>query len=196
MQRGRVAHVAILLTPRFSFFVFTVCGFVGGAEDPYAALRTTALFEAVYGELAAQGGGPAIIATDMNADVPNIEFVQHTLLGTEKRLDVEGSAFLWGQPPGQGTCLTANSRSKKRRDYLFVHPAIVPYVTDWKVVDDGTFPVHARIVLTLSIDAQPFRARTALTLPSLHDAKPEATLSDKQWRQVVCNAVAAVFEQN
>ena len=155
-----------MLSPALSFFLFSIYGFVGGAEEPYAALRTAALLEAVYEELEAQAGGLAAITTGLNADVPDIDFLSDTLLGTQKWMDVGARADLWGQPREQGTCLTANSKKKKRRDYIFVHPAIVPHISAWRVVDDGTFAVHARVVMTLTVDTQPFKAIKAVSLPA------------------------------
>ena len=38
LKRGRVAHAAIVLSPALSFFLFSIYGFVGGAEELYAAL--------------------------------------------------------------------------------------------------------------------------------------------------------------
>ena len=87
-DNGRLIQTAVIISQDVSFTVDCCYGHVGGRTDTNAARCTSLLFEAIYHERVANGKGPAIILTDLNANPEDIRFLGDMFIGAEKWIDV------------------------------------------------------------------------------------------------------------
>ena len=74
------------------------------------------------------GGGPCVIMGDLNSTLAMVPAVDR-LLRTKGWIDVGERANLFGGISNQPTCLAPSAKHKRRRDYAFVSPLIVPYIS-------------------------------------------------------------------
>ena len=87
----------------------------------------------------ASGGGPAAILSDLNANPGDTRFLQDILIGAGKWIDIGARASLWGGAASPPPRRTTGSKYGARRDYIFVHPALVRFISEVRVHQDATF---------------------------------------------------------
>ena len=68
---SRVIHCGVVIDTNVIFTFFSAYGYTGGHGDPAQARLTSNLVHAINMENRSNGGGPAIIAIDLNADPPD-----------------------------------------------------------------------------------------------------------------------------
>ena len=190
--RGRASMRAIVFDVSMSFSVYSVYGYVGGATDAHAAARTSALLGATFTEHAAHGGGPAIIAVDLNADPAQVPFCS-TLLEQAKWVDLGAVAGCLGGIDGAPTCRAPSAVKATRRDYLFMHPSLRHRVRTVHVHDDGVFATHARISVKLAL-RQPYWCYHASTIASMHEAYKEEEGDYATWKTTAKAAAEANYQ--
>ena len=125
-----------------------IYGHTGGRKDPKAAIATNALIQVVHGELDAQPKGPKIMAGDLNADVPNLPFLQ-TMIQNDGWTDVGAQAQMWGGTPNEHTCLGHNAKETTRNDYMVVNDSCLPLVEGVRVLHQEGFLVHSVVQVKL-----------------------------------------------
>ena len=107
--------------------MFANCyGYIGGHVDAKAAADSDHLFHVVAEELRVQPRGPKTIVGDFNAELEDIP-APHALVQHEGWIDVGASAAIWGASSNEYTCISPNSRTPTRRDYILVNPEMLPF---------------------------------------------------------------------
>ena len=90
-------------------------------------------------------------------------------MGADRWIDVGARASLWGGVDGENTCHAAGTSDGARRDYIFIHPALLRYVAEVKVHQDATFATHSRVEVVFNFHGNRHVTRTANKICSLHD---------------------------
>ena len=99
-----VVVVVVVVDKNNSFACFSACGRVGGQTDAIAATNKSTLIQAIFEEHNLQGGGPGILAIELNANPENITLMRGTLVG--------GCASIWGGTDG-GTNMRRGRKDSK-----------------------------------------------------------------------------------
>ncbi len=97
---------------------YTIYGWTGGHESKRQAARTDDLICIVAKEHNNHPECMLLLQGDLNADCSDLPHLT-TLLKTKQLIDVGACASHWGGIDNDFTCLTANSSSPTRRDYMF-----------------------------------------------------------------------------
>ena len=153
---GRVTHRGVLLDINITFTLFSAYGYVGGHGGPAQARRISNPIHAIDAEKNSKGGGPAIIAIDLNAEPGDIPRISERLIGKDYWIDVAGRASLWCGTDGEPPCDAPGAKSSTRRDYIFAHPALIRYISRVNTFHDGTFATHARVEVTFKFNGKKF----------------------------------------
>jgi hypothetical protein len=149
VKSGRVGLFNVEIGGGHNMFVFIIYCFTGGHGNKVQAHKTNLIFEAICQERKAQPRGPTCICGDLNAECQDIPLLQ-TLLDNEGWVDLGAKAQIWGQPPGEHTCITSNAKLPTRRDYVFVDPDLFPMITNFTIDHDMIYPTHSTIRFRVS----------------------------------------------
>ena len=161
----------------------------GGHGDPAQAKLTSNLVRAIDMENRSNGGGPAAIAIDLNANPADIPHICERLIAKDHWIDVAGRASLWGGTDEEPTCNAPGAKATTRRDYIVVHPALARYISKVTTYNDGTFATHARVQVTFQFNGNKFLTRTATKITAIHDQGREKDEDPKERRAKFHNAI-------
>jgi hypothetical protein len=132
-------------------FVYNTYNYTGGHTNKAQAHKTNLIWDAICKEIAAHPRGPTCVCGDLNAEPGDIPILSN-LLAREGWVDLGAKAQIWGQPPGEYTCITSNTKIPTRRDYVFVNPDLFPMITNFCVDHDEIYPTHATLRFRVSPD--------------------------------------------
>ena len=178
--QGRISICLAIISTRLSMVVYNPYCPSGGHTDHLAAARTDAIFAAIREDHRERGCPPSAIACDLNAETRDIPTLTK-LLAVGGWVDVGAIASRWGGNDAQHTCLAPNAKTKTRRDYIFLTANLVTAVTKHRVFDDGTFAVHARVQVTFTTKAEPYRTLTFAQVPPVVAPPAALGISRKEW---------------
>jgi hypothetical protein len=91
---------------------------------------------------------------------------------------------LWGKGRDIPTCLASNSRVKTRRGYVFITPNLLPAITDYDVIDDGSFSVHPRVAITCTTGPTFYKALGFEMFPPIIAPPTILDIDYKEWASI------------
>eukprot|EP00969_Alexandrium_andersonii_P089365 3944759-Alexandrium_andersonii.AAC.1 len=120
----------------FPLVLVNVYAYQGSHQASEARERTRALLAAVFEELAAMPFAPFVIAGDLNAEISDLPIIE-AMVEQQQLFDVAAMSELNGGRPPLTTCRAHGARDFKRRDYVLVHPAVLPWVKEVSLIPRG-----------------------------------------------------------
>ena len=167
---GRVIHCAVIIDTKvtFTFTFYVAYGYTGGHGDPAQAKLTSNLVRAIDMENRSNGGGPAVLAIDLNANPTDIPHISERFMAKDHWTDAAGRASLWGGIDEQPTCNAPGAKATTRRAYIFAHPALARYISKVTTYNDGTFATRARVEVTFRFNGNKFLTRAATKITTIH----------------------------
>ena len=73
---------------------------------------------------------------------------------------------------------------------------LVNAVTNFKVLDDGTYAVHSRVVATFTTKVKPYRALTFTQVPPITVPPVETGLTRNTWTNEICKHQTAKLAEH
>ena len=120
-----------------------------GHTDPAAALRSDDLLDAVFLEFDNLPPGPRLLCGDLNCVPADLPTLNHRLeSGTF--VDLGAHAHFYGHAPGQPTCYPTNEGAPSVRDYAIVSIDLLPFVSNFEVLERNEVPVNAPLSLSFA----------------------------------------------
>ena len=102
-----------------------------------------------FGEFDVLPPGPRLLCGDLNcntSDLPTLSL----RLESGTYIDLGAHAHLFGHAPGQPTCFPTNDGTPSIRDYAIISADLLPFITNFEVLERAEVPVHAPLSLSLS----------------------------------------------
>ena len=160
VKTGRCDLFALDCGGRTTALFFNIYGYTGGHQKPKVARRTAMLIRAIITEIQEQPLGPIFICGDLNCDPADIRILQD-MLDDKTFTDLGAVAHIWGKPKNEHTCITPNSKTPTRRDFIFANEWGLPMVSDFNVLHQTIFPVHSVLQMSLRYHDVPRTIKTA-----------------------------------